>query len=126
MINRRLVGIVLSAGLLAGCSAPAGVPRNGEISHIQPEREVLTTARDVGFDYMGNLRRAEKGQIEAIVALINFSPQMDAAASLAQGWVLLDLRKIVGNDKFANALARATKVGRKSALDSMEVAGTYR
>jgi hypothetical protein len=125
MINVRDFTIISSIWLLAACSAPSGALQEDAVSHIRPEPEVLTVAEEAGFDYMGNLRRAEKGEAEAIVALINFSPQTDAAASLAHGWVLLNLRKMIGSDKFANALARATNAGRKSALNSMEVAGTY-
>jgi hypothetical protein len=87
---------------------------------------VLAAAKDIGFDYMGNLRRAEKGEADAIVALFNFSPQLDAAASLAHGWVLLDLQKIMGREKFASALSRARPSVRKMALSDMDVARTYK
>jgi len=86
---------------------------------------VLTQAKDVGFDYIGNLRRAERGEIEATVALINFSSHTDAAGALAHGWVLLDVQQIMGRKKFASILERATNVGRTSALRIMEVARTY-
>ena len=125
MINTRGFTIILTIWLLTACSAPGGPPQGDGVSHIRPEPEVLTVAKEVGFDYMGNLRHAEKGEADAIIALINFSPQTDAAASLAHGWVLLDLQKMIGHDKFASALARAKTDGRKSALNSMEVATTY-
>lgn len=117
--------IILCTGLSTACSHLAVATDADSGSHIQPEREVLVVAEEARFDYIGNLRRAEAGQPDAIVALINFSSQTDAAASLAHGWVLLDLRKMIGNDKFTSALARSTDVGRKSALDSMHVAATY-
>jgi hypothetical protein len=126
VINLRVLAIVLVAELLTGCSFPDVASGRDTASQIRPELEVLTGAQDVGFDYLGNLRRAEKGETKAIVALINFSPQVDAAASLAHGWVLLDLQKITGREKFANSLAHATRNGRKSAVSDMEVAGTYR
>jgi hypothetical protein len=80
----------------------------------------------VGFDYMGNLRRAERGEIAAAVALINFSSKTDAAGALAHGWVLLELQKSMGRTKFSISLSRATDVGRKSALEIMKVARTYK
>jgi hypothetical protein len=123
MTKFRTSLIILCIGLSAGCSGPAAA--TNRVWRIQPEREVLTVAEEARFDYMGILRRAEMGEADALVALINFSPQTDAAASLAHGWVLLDLRKMIGNGKFASALARATNVGRKSALGSMETAARY-
>ena len=126
IINLRALAILLVTELLAGCSFPNVASGRDTASHIRPQLEVLTAAQDVGFDYVGNLRRAEKGETKAIVALINFSPRVDAAASLAHGWVLLDLQKITGREKFANSLAHATTKGRKTALSDMEVAGTYR
>jgi PBP1b-binding outer membrane lipoprotein LpoB len=126
MINVRVLAAILSAGLLAGCSSLAGASRGDTISQIRPEPEVLTVAQDVGFDYIGNLRRAENGDIEATVALINFSIYTDAAASLAHGWVLLDLKQMIGRNKFASFLARATNAGRTSALEYMDVARKYR
>jgi hypothetical protein len=126
MTNVRVLVMILSIGLLAGCSAPVVAPREDEVSHIQPEPEVLTQAGDAGFDYVGNLRRAEKGEIDATLALINFSSHTDAAGSLAHGWVLLDLEKRVGRAKFASILAHATKLGRTTALEHMEVARTYK
>jgi hypothetical protein len=125
MINITGFTTILTIWLLTACSAAGGPPQADAVSHIRPEPEVLTVAKEVGFDYMGNLRRAEKGEADAIIALINFSPQTDAGATLAHGWVLLDLQKMIGRDKFANALVRATNAGRKSAVESMEVAGTY-
>jgi hypothetical protein len=126
IINVRALAILLVAELLASCSFPDVVSGRDPGSHIRPELEVLTAAQEVGFDYVGNLRRAEKGETKALVTLINFSPQVDAAASLAHGWVLLDLQKITGTQKFVNSLARATMNGRKCALRDMEIAGTYK
>jgi hypothetical protein len=126
MIKIKGFAIILIIGLLAACSAPADGPRKGSVSSIQPEGDVLTAAKEKGFDYLGNVRRAEKGEIDATVALINFSTQTDAAASLAHGWVLLDLQQMMGTDKFASALARATGIGRKNALEYMDVAKTYK
>ena len=124
MISIRLLQI-LSIGVLAGCFAPGVASPRDSVLHIQPEPEVLTQAKDVGFDYIGNLRRAERGEIEATVALINFSSHTDAAGALAHGWVLLDVQQIMGRKKFASILDRATNVGRTSALRIMEVARTY-
>jgi hypothetical protein len=126
MTSIRVLVMILGVGLLAGCSAPVVAPRKDQVSHIEPEPEVLTQAGDVGFDYVGNLRRAEKGELDATVALINFSSHTDAAGSLAHGWVLLDLEKRMGRAKFASILARATKLGRTNALEHMEVARTYK
>jgi hypothetical protein len=124
MISIRLLQI-LSIGVLAGCFAPGVASPRDSVLHIQPEPEVLTQAKEVGFDYIGNLRRAERGEIEATVALINFSSHTDAAGALAHGWVLLDVQQIMGRKKFASILDRATNVGRTSALRIMEVARTY-
>jgi hypothetical protein len=121
MTNVTGFAILLIIWLLAGCSAS----RKDSVSHIRPEPEVLTTAEDVGFDYMGKLRGAETGDIVATIAIIDFSIHTDAAGGLAHGWVLLDLQKLIGREKFANALAKATESGRESALGSMEVAATY-
>jgi hypothetical protein len=96
-----------------------------KVGHVKPEREVLTQAEEVGFDYLGKLRRAQRGEIEAAVALIDFSTQTDAAAALAHGWVLLDLQKILGRRKFATCLGHASNAGRRSALRIMKVARTY-
>jgi hypothetical protein len=123
MTKFRTSLIILCIGLSADCSGPATATDRAR--HIKPEPEVLTQAEDAGFDYIGKLRRAERGETEAVVALINFSSKTDAAGALAHGWVLLELRKMIGKDKFSNALAHATKLGRMSALDIMEVAATY-
>ena len=123
MTKFRTSLIILCIGFSAGCSAPATA--TDRVRHIRPEPEVLTQAGDAGFDYIGKLRRAELGETEAVVALINFSVQTDAAGALAHGWVLLELREMIGNHKFSNGLAHATTAGRLSALDIMETAAGY-
>jgi hypothetical protein len=121
----RRFTVTISIPLLISCSGPATAQQAGRVPQIQPEREVLTVAEDAGFDYIGNLRRAEKKDLDAVIALVNFSPQTDAASALAHGWVLLELQKMIGKDAFAKALSLATEPGRKSTLTIMKVAGTY-
>jgi hypothetical protein len=123
MSKFRIVLLASLMGVLGGCLGP--LVAGDSVSPIEPEAEVLTQARDAGFDYIGSLRRAERGEIAATVALINFSIHTDAAGALAHGWVLLELQKMIGKGKFSDALAAAKSDGRKSALESMEVAATY-
>lgn len=83
---------------------------------------MLSAAKEVGFPYVSILAKAENGNTYAITQLINFSVNTDAAASLAHGCVLLDLKRIVGKEKFLAAWKRASNVGRARALGQMETA----
>lgn len=116
----------IAALLLAGCAIPEAHGDRTRSEFIRPEPEVLGQASNVGLAYIPALRKAEHGDHAALVQLINFSPQTDAAGALAHGWVLLELRRIVGPAEFSAALRHASEAGRESAARIMRVASTYR
>jgi hypothetical protein len=92
---------------------------------IMPEPEALSAASDVRFPYLPTLRRAESGDSSALRELVEFSVHTDAAAALAHGWVLLELRDIIGKAAFDTAVAAASSHARETTLNLIETAGTY-
>jgi hypothetical protein len=86
---------------------------------------VLIAASDARFPFLQILRRSESGDSSALRELIEFSVHTDAAAALAHGWVLLELRNIIGRAAFNNVVAAASPLARETALDLIETAGTY-
>ena len=86
---------------------------------------MLSVASDIRFPYLRTLRRAEAGNSSALHALIEFSVHTDAAAALAYGWVLLELRDIIGKVAFDRAVGAVSPRARETTLSLIETAGTY-
>jgi hypothetical protein len=86
---------------------------------------VLSVASDARFPYLQMLRKAESGDSSALRELIEFSVHTNAAAALAHGWVLLELRDIIGRAAFNKVVAAASPLARETALNLIETAGTY-
>jgi hypothetical protein len=119
-----LFGATLAC-VLAGCAASPPQLQKIGARPITPEQEVLTAALYVHFPYLRTLRRAESGNLSALRELIEFSVHTDAAASLAHGWVLLELRDIIGREAFQKAITAASARACERTLSLIEVAGTY-
>ncbi len=89
------------------------VPRTAA-SPIEIWDETQVQACDAGLDYERLVRRASRGDADALLALIEFSPRSDAAGALGHGCVLVGLLDRVGDANFARCAARATPPARRS------------
>jgi hypothetical protein len=91
---------------------------------IPVEPELLAAAREAHFDYMKQLARAERGDGDALLALIEVSPKIahSAAGSEQHGDVLLAFRKRVGRTTFTDAMGRASPDARGAATITLRVA----
>jgi hypothetical protein len=119
--------LALFSGLiLLGCNTVSVTgSKNKQSRAIRPESEVFAQARKANFKYIETLRQAETGDIAAAVRLVNFSQKTDAAGALAHGWVLLEVKRRIGEREFSAALQRASPNGRAAAVRLMEVASKY-
>jgi len=109
----------------AACTASPARRNKIASRPITPEPEVLSAASNARFAYLPTLRRAESGDSSAMRELVEFSGHTDAAAALAHGWVLLELRDIIGKAAFDTAVAAASPYARETTLSLIETAGTY-
>lgn len=119
----------VSCQLFSSCTiqpaAPASSTTQTTARPINPEPEVITQAEDAGFDYRDTLAKAEAADVNAVTKLVEFSPSTDAAGALAHGWVLLALKRKIGNSAFDRAFSEASLVSRTRTVEIMNVAGTY-
>jgi hypothetical protein len=126
LVTNASIFVVMSLSfLVAACTGSPFRPHKTASRSIAPEPEVLSAASDVHFPYLQTLRRAESGDSSALRSLIEFSVHTDAAAALAHGWVLLELRDIVGRAAFERAVAGSSPRARETILGLIETAGAY-
>lgn len=106
----------------AGCVSRARVEHSSP--GIAADPEILVAARDVHFDYMGQLRRAERGDRQALLALIQFTPRISysAAGYEQQGDILLEVRDRVGKHVFESVMADASADAQEATKLTLEVA----
>jgi hypothetical protein len=91
---------------------------------IALDPEVLSAAKDAHFDYMTQLARAERGDVSALMALIELSPTIvhSVAGSEQHGDVLLALRHRIGSTKFIEAMHHASAQAQRDVADILQVA----
>jgi hypothetical protein len=122
MYSARVAAFVLPLAMFAAC---AGHPRaERSAAGIVVEPELLSAARDARFDYMKQLARAERGDQNALLALIEIGPRIahSAAGSEQHGDVLLALRENLGSAAFRKAISRASAAAQHDASETLEVA----
>jgi len=106
----------------------AGCVTNPRVEHspagIAVDPEVLSAAREAQFDYMKQLARAERGDVDALLALIELSPRIahSVAGSEQHGNILLSLRHRVDRAAFSKAMHRASPDAQREAALTLEIA----
>jgi len=91
---------------------------------IAVDPEVLSAAREAPFDYMKQLARAERGNVDALLALIELSPKIahSVAGSEQHGDIVFAVRQRVGSAAFSKAMHRASPDAQRASMDTLEVA----
>lgn len=102
---------------LGGCSS--------RVPSIKVASETVVQACADGFDYSGYLANAERGDTEAIAALLRFSEHTDAAGGLGHGVVLVELFAMNGDAKMASGIDAQPEPVRSSVLRSLEAGEAY-
>jgi hypothetical protein len=122
MYSARLAAFIFPLATFSACvTAPRVVHSSAGIA-VDPE--VLSAASEAHFDYMKQLGRAERGDEQALTALIELSPRIahSAAGSEQHGDILLALRHRVRSITFNEAMDRASPDARQSAALTLEIA----
>jgi hypothetical protein len=122
MYSARVVAFVCPLAMFVACVSNPREEHSAAGISVDPE--VLSAAREAHFDYTKQLARAERGNIDALLALIQLSPKIahSAAGSEQHGDILLALRKRVGSATFSDAMRRASPDAQRAATDTLEVA----
>ena len=122
MYSTRVVAFICPLAMLASCVTSPRVEHSPAGIAVDPE--VLSAAGEAHFDYMKHLIRAEGGDVDAVVALIELSPKIahSAAGSEQHGDILLAVRHRVGSVAFAKAVRRASPEAQHAAAVDLEVA----
>jgi hypothetical protein len=107
-------GLLTAMLMLVGCDSSHSKPT------IMVGYETLDAARSRGFDYERQLALAEHGNHDALVRLLRFSPETDAAAALGHATVLVKLLQAVGDERFAEAASDVTEEVRAAAKHLLE------
>jgi hypothetical protein len=122
MYSARVVAFVCPFAMFAACVTNPRVEHSPAGIAVDPE--VLSAAREVHFDYMKQLALAERGDVDALLALIELSPRIahSAAGSEQHGDILLAVRKHVGSTVFSQTIHRASPNAQRAATVDLEVA----
>ena len=99
---RPILGLLTIALILVACSK----------SRISVWEETSSQARNVEFPYVATLQRAESGDVNSIIALMQF--HADAAGGLGHGIVLIELLDLVGEARFCEAIAQLSPPEKQS------------
>jgi hypothetical protein len=122
MYSARIAAYICPLAMFAACATTPRVEHSPAGIAVDPE--VLAAAEEVHFDYMKQLARAERGDVHALVALIELSARIghSAAGSEQHGDILLAVRHRVGGIAFTQAIHRASPEARHAATLDLEVA----
>jgi len=89
MYSARIAAYICPLAMFAACATTPRVEHSPAGIAVDPE--VLAAAKEVHFDYMKQLARAERGDVHALGALIELSARIghSAAGSEQHGDILL-------------------------------------
>jgi hypothetical protein len=122
MYSACVVAFVCLLVMFASCVT------NPQVKHsptgIAVDPEILSAAREAQFDYMKHVARAERDDVDSLLALIELSPRIahSAAGSEQHGDILLTLRHRVGGAAFSKVMQRASPDAQRAATVDLEVA----
>ena len=110
---------LLAITLLTACTPGGPV----EVDGIRVGAELRAAAKEMGFDYTGNLDKALKGDDAAIDELLKFDTGQDSAAAIGHGLVMKSLLERMGDELFSQKINKLPAESKRRLWAELEAAG---
>jgi uncharacterized membrane protein len=105
--------------LLTACTPGGPV----EVDGIRVAAGLRAAAKNLGFDYTGNLDKSLKGDDAALGELLNFDAGQDSAVMVEHGRVMKSLLERLGDELFSQKINKLTPAAKQRLWAGLEMAG---